>query len=376
MFLSRSEFPLLQIASRTMASSLLKAFNLRVPIILAPLGGGPSTPELVAAVCNSGGLGTLAGAYLSPTQICDSVEKIRSLTDRDFVINLFTAMPAVHVTEEQKLHSLKATRCFREELGLEEPVISPPYHPDFDQQFEAVLRSRPRGFSFIFGSIGEPHFRACKEANIYLIGTATTSEEAKHLEELGVDAIIAQGCEAGAHRGMFSPLEADPLIDTMSLTTLFSSNLRVPVIAAGGIMDGIDIARALHSGAQAAMLGTAFLLCPEAGTSEPYRMALRQQRQKSSQRPIVSTRSFSGRIARGLENRFIKAMNEDHDAILPFPVQNAFTRDIRNRASSRNNLEYLSLWAGDHVSKIREMSATELMKHLSEELDHANSEEI
>lgn len=160
------------------------------------------------------------------------------------------------------------------------------------------------------------------------MGTATTLEEGLTLQEYGVDAVIAQGAEAGGHRGTFTPEQYDSLIGTFALTRILSQNLKIPVIASGGIMDGRGIVAALTLGAQAAQMGTAFLLCEEAGTSAPYRVALNQVQDKGTR----LTRVFSGRWARGIPNRFMLEM--EYASILPFPAQNAFTRDIRKKQRS------------------------------------------
>ncbi len=346
--------------SKDYSTPLTRALGFSAPIIVAPMGGGPTTPELVAASCNAGALGTVAAAYLRPDQIERDIAKTRTLTDRPFAVNLFTPMPRVDLSPAEIEAAVAATRPYRQELGLPDPVIAPPYHPDFEEQFATILRLKPRVFSFVFGLIEPRHIEQCKRQGIYAIGTATTRDEALQLERAGVDAIIVQGVEAGAHRGIFSPTADDPGIGTLELTRAVSATVRVPVIAAGGLMNGQEIANVLKAGAQAAVLGTAFLLCKEAGTSKPYRRALAEQKNT----PTQLTRAFSGRFARGIENRFMR----EQTRALPFPVQNTLTRDIRNRATELDRPEYLSLWAGTGFANIREMPAADLIAHLIAEL--------
>lgn len=344
-----------------------RRLRLQGPLIVAPLGGGPTTPGLVAATCNAGALGSLAAAYLSVEQIDASVAEVRRLTQRPFAMNLFTPMPEVRPSVDQVARAIEATRVFREELRLPEPRLEPPFHPDFANQFEAVLRAAPAVFSFVFGLLDREYLKECRRKRILSMGTATSLEEAQTLEDSGVDAVAVQGIEAGGHRGLFHAESEDPGVGIFELVQQASSKLRIPVIAAGGIMDGEGIARALRSGAQAAMLGTAFLLCPEAGTSAPYRAALAER----SQAKTRLTRVFSGRWARGIENRFLREMEESSASILPFPAQNAFTRDIRSRATRDNQPEYLSLWAGTGFEKIRAMPAGYLVRVLWQELESA-----
>lgn len=180
-----------------MTNELMKRFDLKLPLILAPMAGGPSTPALAAAVCNAGGLGSLGCAYLDPAMITQEIQKTRELTKRPFAVNLF--VPAEEpVLDEMALHrALKATKIYRDELELEKPNFKPPYAENFDDQFEAMLREKPAAFSFVFGSLDRHYLEACQNEGIYTMGTATTLDEALILQEAGVDAIVAQGVEAG-----------------------------------------------------------------------------------------------------------------------------------------------------------------------------------
>jgi len=245
------------------------------------------------------------------------------------------------------------------ELGLPDPELRPPFHQNFDAQFEVVLHERPAVFSFVFGRLGAAQMVACREAGIYTIGTATTIDEGLALEASGVDAVAAQGMEAGGHRGMFSADDDDLGLSTMVLTRALVARLKIPVIAAGGLMDGRDIAAARVWGAAAAMLGTAFLLCDEAATSPAYRQALARAGTKVTR----LTRAFSGRWARGLENRFLREM-AGSPAILPWPAQNSLTRDLRQKAAKENNPEFLSLWAGQGVERITRGPAGKIVERI------------
>ncbi|TGM12461.1 nitronate monooxygenase [Leptospira selangorensis] len=340
---------------------ILKALGLKGPLILSPLAGGPSTPELISAVSNAGGLGSLGLAYDTPEQIRESIQKTRSLTSKPIAVNLFVPAKTPELSADQINQAIEATKKYREELGVPSPKLEPPYTLDFDKQFETILSQKPEVFSFTFGLLSSDYIKECKKNRIITCGTATTLEEGILAEESGVDWLVAQGIEAGGHRGIFSATEEDSGIGLFPLVRSLVHKLKIPVIAAGGIMDGVGIAAVLALGASAAQLGTAFLLCEEAGTSKPYREAL-----VSKNRKTKTTRVFSGRIARGLENRFMKEMETRQ--ILPFPAQNVFTRDIRKRSAELGKSDFLSLWSGQGIELIREMKAGELVAVLFEEL--------
>lgn len=342
-------------------NQIIKVLGLKGPLILSPLAGGPSTPELVAAVSNAGGLGSLGLAYETPEQIRTIIQKTRSLTSKPIAVNLFVPAKTPELSKDQINQAIEDTKKYREELGVPSPKLEPPYALDFDQQFETMLSQKPEVFSFTFGLLSSDYIKECNKNHIITCGTATTLEEGLLVEESGVDWLVAQGIEAGGHRGIFSATEEDSEIGLFPLVRSLADRLKIPVIAAGGIMDGAGIAAVLALGASAAQLGTAFLLCEEAGTSRPYREAL-----VSKNRKTRTTRVFSGRIARGLENRFMKEMETRQ--ILPFPAQNVFTRDIRKRSAELGKSDFLSLWSGQGIELIREMKAHELVAVLFQEL--------
>jgi nitronate monooxygenase len=353
-----------------MKTGLSARLGLQGPLILAPMAGGPSTPALAAAVSNAGALGFLGGAYLQSQDLERELRETRGLTGRAFGVNLFVPGRHPEISQQRLRGALDATRGYRGELGLPEPELKPPFMPDFGRQLEVILREKPAAFSFVFGLLERAHLDELRGRSILSVGTATSLEEGLALEELGVDAVVAQGVEAGGHRGIFSADQEDPLIGALALTRALAGKLRIPVIAAGGIMNGRGIADALGAGAEAAQLGTAFLLCDEAGTSKPYREALRERGSRTTR----LTRVFSGRLARGLENRFMREMAARGDAILPFPAQNELTRDLRRTSASAGNPEFLSLWAGEGVGLIRDrMKAGELVRVLFEELHQLTS---
>jgi nitronate monooxygenase len=249
-------------------------------------------------------------------------------------------------------------------LGLPEPLL--PEHPanPFPEQFQAVIEAHPKVFSFTFGNLDRIAAGELRAIGTRIFGTATTVTEAQVLEST-VDAIIAQGCEAGAHRGTFVGSFEEAMVPTLELVREIRKAVNCPVIASGGIMDGRDIAAALDAGAVAVQMGTAFLTCAESGASAAYKQALLSARQDTT----VITRAYSGRPARGLRNDFIRALEGREEAILPYPLQNALTRPMRTAAAKQGESGYLSLWAGQGVARIRQMPAAELVQTLVREMN-------
>jgi nitronate monooxygenase len=339
-----------------------RRFEMAIPVVLAPMGGGPSTPELTAAVSNAGGLGSLAAAYSSPERIQQDIARVRELTSRPFAVNLFSPSRLPQPGNPDPVTAF--LRPYHERLGLKPPELPSKATEDFDQQIEAIAKAAPPIVSFTFGLLPSHVTERLKGQGIYLIGTATTVEEARQLERAGVDAVVAQGSEAGAHRGTFAVEAEEALIGTVALVPQVVDAVNLPVIASGGIMDGRGIVAALALGASAVQMGTAFLLCNEAGTSAPYREALR----KGHEDQTTLTRAFSGKMARGLRNEFIDRWNASGLTHLPYPWQNAFTQSMRRAAAQAKQSGVLSLWAGQGIGMIREGSAKELMSQLQEEV--------
>jgi nitronate monooxygenase len=338
---------------------LVKLLGIEHPVIQGPMGGGPSTPELVAAVSNAGGLGSLGAAYLTPDQISDAIRRIRTLTSRPFNVNLFAggwndnprfdAAPILNLLAE-----------IHEKLGIPPPAAPKPAPDSFPAQLEVVLDARPPIFSFTFGIPDRDAIARLKSRGILMVGTATTVAEAQALEEAGVEAIVAQGAEAGAHRGTFLDSFESSMIPTLDLVRATVAAVGLPVIATGGLMDARDIVAALQAGASAAQLGTAFLPCPESGASEVYKRAILAAKQDTT----VVTRAFSGRPARGLKNGFIASLEGRQNMILPYPLQNALTRPMRIAAGQQGIADYLSLWAGQGVARACAIPAGDLVASL------------
>ncbi len=288
--------------------------------------------------------------------------RIRAMTDKPFGIILFIE-PAPGPIDGSTLRAVhERLRPYYEELGISlppEPAIPLDHLSD---QIEALFDIRPFVFSFTFGIPKPEVLNAVRNAGIYTIGTATTVEEAIALESAGVDAVCAQGAEAGGHRGTFLADPHQALIGTLALVPQVVDAVKIPVIAAGGITEGRAVAAALASGAVAAQCGTAFLRAREVGMSAPYRAALENARDDAT----LLTTAFSGRLARGLRNRFAIEM-DDPQKRAPYPYQNALTRDLRVKAAAAGNAEFLSLWAGQAFRLAESGTAAEIVHRMLED---------
>ena len=345
-------------------TELTRRLGLRLPIIQAPLAGGGDTPDLVAAVAEAGGLGFIGAAYLAPAQIAALARAVRERTIRPFGINLFAPLPAPALPDDPA-PALAALAPYHAELGLPPPTLPARAAENFSEQLAAALDSGASVFSVALGILPSDAIAAVKSRGMFLIGTATTPAEAVAQQKAGVDAIVAQGSEAGGHRATFSAAFEVGMIGTMALVPQAVDAVRVPVIASGGIMDGRGIAAALALGAAAVQMGTAFLTCTEAGVPEAYKAAILAAEPDETQ----ITRAFSGRPARGIVNRFMREMEGCEP--LPFPLQNALTRPLRAAAAKAGRAEFLSLWAGQGLGMAKRQTAAELVARLAEESEAA-----
>jgi nitronate monooxygenase len=349
-----------------MRTVLTDRLGLTYPIIQAPMAGGADTPALVAAVSEAGGLGSIGAAYLTPEQIAAACATVRGKTKRPFGINLFAPQPPLPARVEVSA-AVSRVAPFFAELGLPEPTAPAPPVPGFDAQLAAAIDGGASLVSFTLGMLPSAALAAVKAKGLLLAGTATTVEEALALERAGVDVVVAQGSEAGGHRGTFDGAKTDSsLIGTLALVPQVVDAVRVPVVASGGIMDGRGIAAVLALGAAAAQLGTAFLTCDEAGVPDAYKQAILEAHEDQTR----VTRAFSGRAARGIVNRFMQEIDATGE-VLPFPLQNSLTRPLRTAAAAKGRAEFLSLWAGQGLRMARTQPAAELVAKLVEETDAA-----
>lgn len=338
-------------------------FDLRIPVIQAPMAGsGINTPQLVAAVSNAGGLGSLAAAYLSGQAIRDAARQVRELTDKPTAVNLFapSASEALSGDVQAQIRFLTPIHL---RLRLEPPKPPEPVPESFEEQLEAIVSLRAPIVSFTFGILPQDALDRLRAQGAYLMGTATTVAEAKMLEAAGVDAVIAQGGEAGGHRATFTAASPSG-VGTMALVPQVVDAIRLPVIASGGIMDGRGIVAALALGASAVQMGTAFLPCTESGAPQVYKQAVLAAAEDCTS----LTRAFSGRWARGISNQFMVESERAAVEPLSFPWQNELTKAMRGAAGRKGEREFLSLWAGQGTRLARSMTVAELMDALDREI--------
>ena len=342
------------------ATPLAAKLGIRVPIVQAPMAGGPSSQELVAACCGAGALGGFGFAYTQPADMEKQAAWVRERTQSPFVINLFTSAQPGEVKDQRA--ALDAVAHFYAELGLGTPQpVQPPYAPNLEAQLDAVERIRPRAVTSHLADFPAERVRKFQSLGILVGGAATTIAEARHLESLGADFVIAQGGEAGGHRGTWLRDPYDAMTGTLALTRLVVKAVKIPVIAAGGIMDGAGIAAVLALGAQAAQMGTAFIPCPESGASQVHKDALLAAKEDDTR----VTEKFSGKPARGIVNRFIREMADKPQ--LAFPAQNSVTGKLRAASAKAGKADCVALWSGQAAPLSRRMPAAELIRVLEQE---------
>ena len=339
------------------------------PIIQGPMAGGASTPALVAAVSNGGGLGSLACGMLTPLAMIEQAEHIRQLSDRPFAMNLFVqATPQPGAEEIAQAGEL--LRPVWSQFGWDKLPLPARWCEDFEQQFDALLVAKPAVASFTFGIIDAAHLQRLHAAGIAVIGTATQVAEALAWQQLGADAVCLSGVEAGGHRGTFIGAQEAATLTAPELLRAALPVLHIPAIAAGNIMDGKDIAAALAAGAGAVQMGSAFLVTSESGIHPAYKQALLHAAANST----AQTRGITGRFARGLNNPFIETMAAVQMQVPAYPVQNALTAAIRTQAGKNNDTAWMSLWAGTGIHRARALPAVELLALLLQELQQAGGE--
>jgi nitronate monooxygenase len=334
---------------------IVKRLKIALPIIQAPMAGGVTTPELIASISNQGALGSLGAGYMSPEQIHQTIQAIRSLTDKPFAVNLF--IPADFSASKQQIKTMKTLLA---EIYPGDHVAKEPFVYPFAEQIQAVIEAKVPAFSFTFGVPEDKWLTKLRRNKTILLGTATTVAEALFLEKKKIDFIIAQGFEAGGHRGSFLENPESSLIGNFALIPAMKDHISIPVIASGSIMDERGIVAALFLGAEGVQMGTAFMSCREAGTHREFKKLLLNKKLHKT----VLTRVLTGRLARGINNEFIEELNCYAEKILPYPVQHALTAAVRAEASKKNDLQYMSLFVGQAAYLNQGMTASKLIKQL------------
>lgn len=353
---------------------LLKNINLHLPIIQAGMAGGITTPKLVAEVAKAGALGTIGAGYMSAASLRNEINQVKQLTDKPFAVNLFATNLEAFSSEVASMQHVLNT--YREELEIDKGKHSIKVFDYLQEKIYVIIEQDIPVVSTAFGVLSSVLIERLKKNDVTLIGMATNLEEAQQLVDAGYDIIVAQGFEAGGHRGTFD-IKKYPngcSIGLLSLVQEFLENLDVPIVAAGGISNKAQVDALLSMGAAGVQLGTKFLVAAEAGTNSAYRRAVI----KSSAVDTVITKAFSGRAARAIRNRFIQEVEASNAELLPFPIQNELTKDIRSASKEFTKAEFQSLWAGQGVgSVVQEESAADILASLiGEELEKTNQMEL
>ena len=342
--------------------TLLNTLNLSYPIVQAPMAGA-TTPELVATVSNFGGLGSLGSGMTAPDVLTDQIDTIESLTDRPFMINLMVLSKQEYTTIDTEIPAWLSK--YYQDNTIEFALPERPAQ-NFSDQLQVLYDNPVPVASFTFGIISAEQVQRLQSLGTLVIGTANHPLEAKAWVDIGADAVCVQGVEAGGHRGGWLPQsESDPL----GLLTLISQTRActdIPLIAAGGIMNGQVIKAVQTAGAELAQIGTAFLTTDKCGINDTYKQALIDASQDQLSSETRLTRLFSGKLARGLLNDYLRdfAEFESADTLPPYPQLNAMTKFMRAHASQNMDAEHLSLWAGQGVALVKQESTLELLERL------------
>jgi nitronate monooxygenase len=318
-------------------------------IVLAPLAGGPSTPELAAAVSNAGGLGFLAAGYLAPDVFAERLRRTRELTREPIGVNLFV-LEDVGVDDDAVAAYARELEPEARARGVE--LGEPRFDDDWlDEKVELIVRSDVEIVSTTFGCLTAATVERLQQSGTRVWATVTTAHEARAARDAGVDALVVQGAEAGGHRGAWRDGgEPTPLLELLA-----SIDVGLSLVATGGVADRDGVAAVLAGGARAAQVGTAFLLCPEAGTSEPHRRALRRTSE------TAFTRAFTGRSARGIVNRFVV---QHPGAPSAYPHIHHLTAPLRAAARAAGDADGVNLWAGVNFARAEELPAAEIVGRL------------
>jgi nitronate monooxygenase len=350
-------------------NEITEILKIKYPILQAPMAGEVTTSELVSEVSNSGGLGMIGAGYMTPIQIRNQIRELKTLTSNPFGINLFVPNEFDVIYDDIKSAN-QLLNPIREQLNLpqkdsfEIPEFNNVYET-FIEQIKVVIEENVPVCSFTFGIPSEKVISELKKSDIILMGTATNVREAVENEKAGMDIVVVQGSEAGGHRGNFIDDYKVSLVGSMSLIPQVVDNVSIPVIAAGGIMDGRGLMASICLGAKGVQMGTAFLTCIESGAHKVHKDAIMNVTEEDT----VLTRSFSGKWARGITNNFILGMQSNEWYLPDFPVQNTLTQDIRKVAASKNNKEFMSLWSGQSTRLAKQQAVKILIKNIMSEAE-------
>jgi nitronate monooxygenase len=344
--------------------TLRKILGIELPILQAPMAGVQGS-ALAIAVCNAGGLGGLPCAMLSPKAMRKELVAIQAQTNRPFNVNFFCHVPPTPNAEREARWRAALSRYYVE-FGIDVNNIpeGPGRVPFNDEAADVLSEFKPAVVSFHFGLPSRALLARVKSWGSKIFSSATTVDEARWLEAHGVDAVIAQGLDAGGHRGIFLSDELTTQVGTFALLPQVIRAVKCPVIAAGGIADAKGVAAAMRLGAAAVQVGTAFLLCPEATTSAVHRAALKSD----AARHTALTNLFTGRPARSIVNRFIKELGPISAAAPAFPLATNAVAPLRAKVESQGSSDFSPIWSGQNASGCKDVPAAQLVSELAGEI--------
>jgi nitronate monooxygenase len=346
-----------------MTDRVAQRLGITQPIVQGPFGGGLSTTRLAATVSELGGLGSYGAHHLAPEEIGRVAAELRALTSRPFAMNLWVSDHDDGGLALDAREFERVTRLFEpwyRELGIEPPAMPARYGERYDEQVDALLEARPPVFSFVFGVPARAVLAECRRRGIATVGAATSVAEARLLEASGVDVIVATGFEAGGHRPSFLARAEDALMGTFALTQLVAARVETPVVAAGGVADRRGVRAAFALGAEGVQVGTAFLACEESGATDEHRDVLFGEEAFAT----TLTRAFTGRLARGVRNRWTDEMGARTAELPPFPIQSWFAGRMRAPARVARRTDVVALWSGQIAPNLRHRTAAALWDEL------------
>lgn len=346
-------------------TKITELLGIQYPILQGPMGGGFSTVELLAAVSDSGGLGSYGVYTITPEEILEVGKAIKAETDKPYNINLWVSDVDKSLAHYPAASLEKVKTLFKpyfDELGIALPELSTDIPSKFEKQVEALFEIRPAVFSFVFGIPSKEILAESRRLGIKTVGTATTLDEALALEEAQVDAIVASGFEAGGHRSSFLRPAEDSQTGLFALIQQLKAKTSTPIIAAGGIADAKGIAAAMMLGADAVQLGTAFLATDESDATPQHRALLFSDNSKLT----TLSKSFTGRMGRMIANKIADEVKFETE-VLPFPLQTKFMAPLKAAALAQGRTDLVNFWCGQNTVTLKHHKAAELMQDLVEE---------
>jgi len=350
-------------------SKLSRLLKVELPIVQGPFGGRISSVELTSTVSNAGALGSYGCQPFYANEIVDISKDIRKATDKPFNLNLWVKDIDDSAKDFDNVALEKVIKIFQpyfEEVDVTPPSYPLPPSPSFENQIEAIFEVKPAVFSFVFGIPSEDILERCRKLNIKTVGAATTLDEAIAIENAGIDAVVATGIDAGGHRVSFIDKPEDSLVGTFSLIPQVADHVKIPIIAAGGIVDARGVKAALALGGDAVQIGTAFLATKESGTSNIHREKLFS----NEARYTTLTKIFTGRLSRGLKNRLTEELKEYQNSVAPYPLQGKIVGKLgAYPANTESHPEFKSFWAGQAAPLVKYHYAKEVIDNIVSEMN-------